>query len=324
MKITSLYNTTSLIILLLVLSSASSFAKGTPNENRSLMTVLDPHALFTYKVTGAGSYNYIFNENGNVEVQRSPSISLNGALPVFRSKKLIGNVGVNYYRTWFEFGNSDLPMLKPDERYSLSDTKVQSNNFRISPSLIYLFSIAGKKGVSYNSFRFYGNNLTSWNEKSFTTMSYLFLHNTPEKTLGIGMGVSFTNWRRFVAYPVFIYNTALANKLYLNLFIPQKAHLVYLPNRNFNIRTGIKLKTNENIHSPLVGEQQSTMKVKDSHLYKHLSLSKRLLNKIWLKGSMGHNTVFSSDILTLEKSQKLSSIASYRYFSSELAISMLF
>lgn len=90
---------TLLVIFLLVIDFNQLAAKGTPTETQNLSRLLEPYELFTYKVTSARNYTYSFNGSGKVEIQHSPTISLKCALPLFRSEKLVGNVGLNYYRT---------------------------------------------------------------------------------------------------------------------------------------------------------------------------------------------------------------------------------
>lgn len=299
-------------------------AKETPGQAPTLFSFLEQHDVFSYKVSGTGSYSYQLAEHGELFIDKSPSMSVLGTLPLFKGKRFIGTLGLNYYRTTWDFNEVNLTVSDNYSPVIYDNAQVSSNNFRLSPNLIYLYKLGNKKGIVYTSFKLLGSDVTDWKEQALTTMSYVFLENSGSKTLGLGLGCSFTNWRRFVPYPVIIWNKQLCSNFFCNVFIPHKLHFVYKPNETFSVRTGMKMNTNEYTHTPLIDNEKSELKIKDSYLTKHVSVDKRLINKIWLSGSVGHNTVFSSDIFTLNSSKRVNENKAFVFWASELGVSIRF
>jgi len=296
--------------------------------NKKLSALLSEREAFSVTYMHNGSYAYHFEndeQSGTAEINQNYTMRFTGNLPVFmnKNKTIITTAGINVFRTWYQTGDLDISEEFSDLEGQFANTTLTNDYVSITPGAIYRFKLFNKSAFLMARANFYGSDFGHVSGMSFLSLLNVYLVDEKEKTFGLGLGMSRLNPNHLIFYPLITYNRIVNNNLYFNMMLPHKMHLVYSPNRNTKAKVGFYLDRFATLHEPKV-DQQPIMELKDVAIFNHVSYSHRLYKPIWIRGRLGHKTIFRSDFSQMKNGEVVSNNKPFNYFMGEVTISLQF
>lgn len=315
-------------LLMLPFSHLYSQLPDTTLVNQTLRALLVERETFSVTYLHNSSYAYHFDndvQSGTAEINHNYSMRFAGNLPVFMTKKktFIATAGINVFRTWYHTGD----IVVPNEFGALEDqfanTTLTNDYVSITPGAIYRFNLFNRSAFLMARMNLYGSDFGHISGMSLLSLVNVYLVDDKVKTFGLGLGMSRLNRNHLIFYPMITYNRKVNSNMYFNMMLPYNMHLVYRPHKNAKAKVGFYLDRFATLHEPRVN-QQPVMELKDVALYNHVSYSHRLYKPIWIRGRIGHKTIFRSDFSQMRNGEVISNNKPFNYFMGEISISLQF